>query len=753
LKQYIYIATALLLLAYPLAAQHTIKGIVLEETEKGVFNPLPLASVHWAGTTIATTTDTSGIFTIPHTQGQTLLVVGYVGLLPDTLEVTPENMNNLRIVLKTGVALEEVEVTAETRGLTLDRLNPIKITTMTEKELFKAACCNLSESFETNPAVDVTISDAVTGTKQIQMLGLAGVYTQITTENMPGIRGLAAANGLGYLPGTWIESIQVTKGIGSVANGYESITGQINAEMRKPNGNDRVFANVYSNSQGRFEGNLVLGQDVSKKWSTALLLHGSTLTQNVDMNRDGYRDMPTGYQLNAVNRWMYSNMKGLSAQIGVKALVEDKTGGDKRFDGNRQQAINNGIFGANIKTERFEVWGKTGYVFAKKKYESIGFMWSALSHNQNSFFGTKTYNARQQSVYANLIYQSIIGNTNHKYRTGLSFLHDKYNEQIGLDTLPQNLQRTETVPGAFFEYTWTATPRWMIIGGLRGDYHNLFGFFATPRINARYDRGKGTVLHFTAGRGQRTANIFAENMQLLASNRKFMLPAGWQTTSAYNLKPEVAWNFGISLTTEVKIASRNATLEADVFHTRFQNQVVVDLDNTARQAAFYNLQGKSYANSAQVQLTYEPVRRFEVRLAYRYYDVKTQYQSGLLQRYLLSPHRAFINASYKTRSKWVFDATATWFGPKRLPNTTANPESLQLPVHSPSYVIVHAQITKTIGKKWDVYVGAENLLDYRQTRLIVDPSNPTGTYFDASMIWGPVQGRMVYVGARFRIKK
>lgn len=749
-KKYIYILV-LALATIPASAQQAVHGTVLEKDEKGKQVPLAYATVHWANSPTGTLTDSAGKFKISWDGKQQLLVFAAMGYVNDTLKVTPENMHQLHMVLSPNAATttDEVIIDGESKATTIDRLNPIKANIMTEKELFKAACCNLSESFETNPAVDVVYSDAITGAKQIQMLGLAGIYTQITTENLPGVRGLAAPYGMGYVPGTWIESIQVTKGVGSVANGYESITGQINAELRKPEGKDRVFANAYANNQGRYEGNLVVGQKLSKALSTGLMMHASTLSHHIDQNKDGFMDMPTGSHYSIVNRWNYNNGKTLEGQWGIKALTDDKESGQIS---NTHGGHN--LYRVRIKTERFEVFGKTGYVFKSEKYKSFGLMWSALTHNQQSQFGLNRHNARQQSVYANLIYQSIFGNTHHKYRGGISFLHDNYTEEISfMDTSTFTTGRVETVPGAFFEYTWTVTEKWMIISGLRGDYHNQFGFFATPRIHARYDAGSGTVLHFMAGRGQRTANIFAENMQLFATSRQFVLPANWQRNYAYGLQPEVAWNMGISLTTEIKIGHRYATLEADAFRTEFVNQVVVDLDNTARQVAFYNLNGKSFANSAQVQFTYEPIRRLETRVAYRFYDVKTQYQSGLLQKYLQSPHRAFINVAYKTKSKWMFDVTASWFGSKRLPSTAANTEEYKLPTRSPSFVVVNAQITKTIGKKWDVYAGCENLLDFRQTRLIVNPENPASQYFDASMIWGPIQGRMVYVGARFRMKK
>lgn len=739
-------------------AQHMVKGVVMEETDKGEFIPLPYAKVYWANSDIGVITDSSGIFSIEHIEKYSQLVVSFVGYISDTLEVNHQNLNDLRVVLRVRkeLKLEEVTVSEESKSIKIRRLDPIKANIMEEKELFKAACCNLSESFETNPAVDVTYSDAITGAKQIQMLGLAGIYTQINTENIPSIRGLNAIHGLSHIPGSWVESIQVTKGIGTVVNGYESMTGQINTELRKPDGKDKIFANVYANHQGRYEGNLIAARKLNKTWSTALLLHSSTRTFKMDQNNDGFMDMPQGYQNNIINRWKFDTHKGWMGQFGVKVLVDNLYGGQLNYNGENQlPTLNNGIYGVNLYTERFEVFGKSGYVFPHKKYKSIAIIANAFTQNQRSFFGANRYNAREQSVYANFIYQSIVGSTDHKFKTGISFIHDVHQEQVVLQNpgITTNVGRIENVPGIFYEHTWTVNEQWIVIGGIRGDYHNIFGAFVTPRLHARYDIGDGTVLHLTAGQGRRTANIFAENMQLFASSRQFVLPSQWQTQPVYNLQQEVAWNMGASFTTDIKIGRRYATLELDVFRTQFENQIVIDLDNSAQQVAIYNLTGQSFANSAQAQINYSPIRRLDVRIAYRYFDVRTDYQSGLLQRYLLSPHRAFINASYKTRSKWAFDATANWFAQKRLPTTANNPEQLQLGEKSPAFFVVNTQITKSIKRKWEVYVGVENLLDFRQERLIVDPNQPFGNNFDASIVWGPIQGRMLYVGARFRIKK
>jgi outer membrane receptor for ferrienterochelin and colicins len=728
----------------PVAA-HVIKGVILENDKKGDFKPLQGASVVWLGTNDGVVTDSNGVFQIKHEGNSSRLVVSYTGYESDTITVT--DMQELKIILASGKGLAEVRVTAKQRSTYVSSLSPIRTQIMTEKELFKAACCNLSESFETNPSVDVSYNDAVTGSKQIQLLGLSGNYTQLTVENLPGPRGIATPLGLNSIAGPWVESIQLTKGIGSVANGYESISGQINVELKKPENSEKLYANVYVNDFGKTDVNLNLSQKIGKKWSTALLLHDDFLTnKKLDFNKDGFRDLPTGNLFSAINRWKYDNGNGLLAQFGIKVLNDKRTGGEVDFNPDEDKFTNNN-YGLGINTKRYEAFGKIGYVFPEKKYKSIGLQLSAINHKQNSYFGMTKYDAEQQNFYSNLIYQSIINNTNHKFRTGFSFLYDKYNE----DFRTSNFRRTEVVPGAFFEYTYSYLDKLNIVAGIRGDHNSLFGFFLTPRLHVRYEPVTGTTIRLSAGRGQRTANIFAENTSVFVSSRQVNIIDA-EPGKAYGLNPEVAWNKGITIDQKFKLFSRDALLSLDYFRNDFDNQVIVDLENP-REVRFYNLNGKSYSNSFQAELSMEPIKKLDVRLAYRYFDVKTTYSGKLLARPLIAPHRAFGNLSYSANG-WKFDYTINYNGNKRIPSTQANLPQYQQSERSPDYILMNAQITKTIGKRYpiDVYLGGENLTNYFQKGAIVAADQPFNPYFDASLIWGPVSGRMIYAGLRLKIK-
>lgn len=741
MKKAILIAAFILPLLFSLRAQ-MLQGVVLEKNIKGDLSPLIGASVYWAGTTIGVTTDTIGVFKIKPDSISKKLVVSYIGYISDTILISKQI--KIKVVLDITKNLKEVEIVGRENSIKISSLDPIKTQLMTGKELVKAACCNLSESFETNPSVDVSYSDAISGAKQIQMLGLSGIYTQLTSENLPGIRGLASSYGLAYVPGSWIEGIQVIKGTGSVANGYESIAGQINVELKKPDEkSDKLFFNVYGNDMGKTEANVNFTQKINEHLYSSLMLHGNYFNNRMDINRDGFIDAPIGSQVNILNRWKYENAHGLEIQWGVKTLRDDKMGGQMAYDP-KTDYLKSSKYGLEINTQRLEGFGKIGYVFPQSTYKSIGFMFSALDHQQNSYFGYNIYNGRQQTIYGNLIYQSIIGNTHHKFRTGLSYVYDKYNESL----TSANYKRTESVPGTFYEYTYSGLAGFTLVSGLRGDYNNLYGLIVTPRINAKYDLSEKTILRVSAGRGQRTANVFAENSSAFASSRQIQIITN--TNSLAGLKPEIAWNEGLNLTHNFRLNYHDGSIGLDFYRTDFVNQVVVDLDKDPQKILFYNLKGKSFSSSFQAEVNYELIKNLDVRLAYRWYDVKTTYSDVLMEKSLTAQNRAFANFAYEYK-KLKFDYTINWNGKKRIPETSSNPINYRINNYSPTYFIMNAQVTKAFGKNFDLYLGMENITNYTQHNLIIAADQPFGNYFDSSLIWGPVSGRMTYFGFRYKL--
>ena len=647
--------------------------------------------------------------------------------------------------------IEEVKLVKQKKGIQKSLTKTTNTQVVTSKELLKAACCNLAESFETNPSIDVNFSDALTGTKQIKMLGLTSPYLMITEENIPSVRGASQAYGLSFTPGTWIESIQITKGAGSVVNGYESITGQINTELIKPMKDIPFFLNAYGSTDSRFELNTHFNKLVSDKWATSLFVHGNTRIAKNDMNEDGFLDNPLGKQFNITNRWQYANPEsGFVSFINLKYMNDKKQTGELDFDPDRDKLTTN-FWGSEINTERFDFASKIGYIFKDMPYQSIGFQNAFSNHNQQSYFGLNQYDIRQQSYYSNLIFNSIINNTLHKFATGLNFTYDKYDEFVNL----ADVSRIDNSVGAFFEYTYDNNDKFSLIAGGRLDYHNRLGSFFTPRLNIKYNPWEKAVLRFSAGRGKRAANIFAENQSLFASSRVFSVLD--TKGKIYGLNPEIAWNYGISFTQNFLLFGRSADVSVDFYRTDFQNQAVIDLYQSPQEVLFYNLKGKSYANSLQLEFNYEIVHHLNLRTAYKYYDISTDYLSGSFQRPLQAKHRFFGNLEYETQitdkgKQWKFDYTFNWLGEQQLPNTASNPIGDRLPEFSPSFAVMNMQITKTFSSTFEMYVGGENIGNYRQDKAILGSDNPFGPNFDTSIVYAPVFGQMYYAGLRFKVK-
>ncbi|HKO78576.1 MAG TPA: TonB-dependent receptor [Flavobacterium sp.] len=647
--------------------------------------------------------------------------------------------------------LKEIKVQSKRKSLQKSYTVTGNTTLVTKKELLKAACCNLAESFETNPSIDVNFSDALTGTKQIKMLGLTSPYLMMTQENVPSVRGASQVYGLSFTPGPWIESIQITKGAGSVVNGFESISGQINTELIKPMSEVPFLLNAYGSTDSRFELNADINQKLSDKWATSLLLHGNMRNSEMDKNEDGFLDNPLQKQFNLLNRYQYYNAEtGWVSFINLQYMNDTKLMGQTNFDPDTDRGTTNS-WGSEIDTKKIDVSTKIGYVFKDMPYQSIGFQNAFSSYDQDSYFGLNGYNIKQNSFYSNLIFNSIINNEKNKFATGLNFTYDSYNEFVNTT----DYSRIDNTVGAFFEYTFDNQDDFSLILGGRVDYGNRLGVFATPRVHMKYNPWEKGVLRVSAGRGKRPANIFAENQTLFASSRTFdVTNAGGKL---YGLDPEIAWNYGLSFMQGFKLFNRNGDVTADFYRTNFQNQVVVDIMQSPQQVIFHNLDGASFANSFQLEFNYELAKHLELRSAYKYYDIKTDYLSGKYQRPLQAAHRFFGNLGYETHIKdkgqqWKFDFTYNWIGEQQLPYTASNPVEFQLPEHSPAYSLMNAQITRVFSSTFEVYAGGENIGNYTQNPAIVDAQNPFGPYFDATILYAPVFGQMYYAGLRFKIK-
>ncbi len=741
-----YILILFLSLPISIIAQDGIKGMVMEANAENKHIGLAGANVYWLNSQIGTMTKDDGTFSIPYSKEYNKLIISFVGFQTDTLTIEKPRM--VHHWLQPSNQLDEVVVQQERDAIQKTYFSAQNVVTVNSAELLKAACCNLSESFETNPAIDVNFNDALTGTKQIQMLGLTSPYLLITQENIPMVRGASQAYGLTFTPGTWVESIQITKGAGSVVNGYESISGQINTELQKPLTDTPIFVNGYANLNGRLELNTHINRKLSDKWSTGFYIHGNRRDVEVDNNDDGFLDAPLANQINIANRWQYQNPeKGWVSFFNVRFLNDEKQVGQTDFNPDMDKFTTN-TWGSKIDTRRFDSSLKLGYVFPESPYQSFGFQVAYSKHKQDSFYGFNVYDIDHESVYSNFLFNSIIGNTKNKFKTGLTLAYDGYDELVN----NQNFGRVDQSLGAFFEYSYTNLEKLSLTAGLRVDTHNRLGTFITPRLHVRYTPWEKGSLRGSFGVGRRAANIFAENQKLFASSRAIRLVQN--DGNIYGFDAEKAFNYGVSFLQGFSLFNRPGNVTVDYYRTDFENQVVVDWENP-REVVFSNLEGKSFANSLQFEINHEVLPNVELRAAYKYYDVKTDFQTGLLQKPLQARNRYFANIGYNTNEKengsqWRFDYTLHALGQQRLPDTSSNPEEFRLGEFSDAYSLMNAQITKVFSKKFEIYLGGENLTNFRQNNPVLGAEDPFGANFDTTIVFAPILGRMVYAGFRFK---
>ncbi len=718
-------------------AADKIRGYIFDEKKQPVIG----ANIYWENSQKGVSSDTNGFFEIDPPKGHEHLIVTYTGYVPQHVHIEDAN-EEIQVFLKEDTKLlDEVVISKRSPGTVTQRSSILQSQKVTLGEIRRDACCNLGESFVTNPSVDVAYADAATGAKQIKLLGLAGTYVQMLTENYPNFRGAAASYGMDYIPGPWMDGIYISKGTSSVKNGYEALAGQINVEYKKPETMDKLSMNLFTSDALRMEANADASIHLNDNVRTALFVHYSNDTQAHDRNNDGFLDYPKTEQFNLMNRWEQET-ENYVGQYGVKYLHENRTGGQDTEHHNIADP-----YVISLKTNRREFFTKQAYstVNDDNLMTSTALIASGSIHDQKSMYDATSYNINQKNLYLSLIFEKEFSHK-HSLSTGLSLNYDGFDEMLA----GESYNRKETVPGAYLQYTYNLNDKFIVLAGVRADNSNRFGFFATPRLHVKYNPAEWLHLRASIGKGFRTANVLAENNYLLASSRKINI--------ADNLDQEEAWNTGLNATFYIPIGDRQMTIIGDYYYTRFLKQVVVDVDSDPHAISFYNLDGgKSYSNSAQIEVSYPFFDGFTLTAAYRYTRSMSDYRNPatgevrFLNKPLMNDYKGLITASYQTPlRKWQFDATAQINGGGRMPTPDAvNPlwdDSFK------PFTVVNSQITKFF-RNWSVYVGAEDLFDFRQANPIIDAANPRSDNFDATMIWGPVHGRIVYAGLRFNVPR
>ncbi|MFI3316818.1 MAG: TonB-dependent receptor [Rikenellaceae bacterium] len=763
-----YIAISVVSLLTVDAMAQNLEGVILDSEN----SPLVGASVWWAGTTIGEATDLDGNFSIHRLKGYNSLVASYVGFQNDTILIT-DKTDRIKFNLSSqGVGIEDVVIESTLGGNYISYQAIAKNETISFAGLCKMACCNLAESFENSAAVTVGYSDAISGARQIKMLGLAGVYTQILDESRPIMRGIGSPYGLSYTPGMWLNSIQVSKGVSSVTAGHEAITGQINLEHRKPTDSERLFVNLFLNDELRPEINISSALPVTsdRRLSTVLMLHasGDTDLNVMDHNGDGFRDMPSTSQYNFSNRWLYSADSGVQLRWGFKALKEERLGGDLDYqESGYQTMFQDNIYGSKIDNSGYNAYVKLGVPVGAAVYDAeneselrsnVALVADFDAFDEEAYFGLNTYDGRERSVSLDLKYNHYFTASSSLIVGASSYLQNidervaNITPWLSSDDNLFDLSRQENEVGLYAEYTYTPSDRFSLVAGLRGDYNFYFDRdFYTPRTHIRWAITPSTVLRMSAGLGYRTANVVTDNIGIMATGRKFIFDNG--TDSQFDTQEKAA-TYGVSLTQTFTLTRpSDATISFDYFRSDFFNQVIVDQEFDSENIHIYNSDGDSFTDTYQLDFNWSPVERFDIFATYRYSNSKVTLnrpdgEQVVVDRPLVSSYKTLLNLQYATAyRRWVFDVTAQYNGSMRLPTQTG---ALADSSYSPSYPMFYAQVSRRI-RNVDLYAGCENIANYYQPTPIIAASDPYSTAFNSSVVWGPLMGRKFYIGLRYNL--
>ena len=773
---------SLLFLLFSSASVSTLRAQDLRGVVRDADNqPLVGASVYWAGTTVGASTDAQGAFLLHRVKGYDRLVASYLGYVNDTLRIDAAASRAEFTLRAEGVELEGVVVEGALSGNFVKQDGIVKGEMISFAGLCKMACCNLAESFENSASVTVGYSDAISGARQIKMLGLAGTYTQILDENRPIMRGLSAPYGLSYTPGMWLNSIQVSKGVASVTAGHDAITGQINLEHRKPTDSERLFVNLYLDDELRPEANITTAFPVSKdgKLTSILLLHGSgdTDVRKMDHNDDGFRDLPLSTQFNVANKWLYAADNGTQVRWGWKFVQESRLGGmlGYRNTSAMREAMADGwdwtrtgtampLYGSHIRNRNANGYFKVGMPVGPSVYDAdeqdemrsnLAFVADFDHFDENAYFGLNTYEGNQNSVSLNLMYNHYFTYRS-SFNVGVQAHLDYFRESLDNDTpwldssRSYNLDRDEQEVGAYAEYTYAVKDRLSVVAGLRGDYNAFYDrFFLTPRGHVKWNITSSTALRASAGLGYRSTDVITDNIGMLATGRALIIPE----LDALN-RLEKALTVGGSLTQTFGLVNPgDATLSFDYFRTQFYNAVVVDQEYDPETIRVYSSTGRSWTDTYQIDFTWTPVERLDIFATFRYTDSEMTIdrpngRTARVERPLVSRYKTLLNIQYATKfRRWTFDATAQLNGPSRIPTQTGD---LADSYYSPRYPMFYAQVSRKVGK-FDIYVGCENIADYRQEDPILNWQNPYDYRFNSMNVWGPLMGRKFYAGLRFNL--
>lgn len=708
-----------------------IMGNVVDEQNKS----LEGAVIYWMESQTGTTTNANGYFKIDRAEGDLHLILSLTGYQKDTVLVDIESTYQV-FVLREGILLNQVNVESQRQSNSFSRIEALNIESLEKKEFKKAACCSLSESFQTSNAVDVSYTNASTGTKEIQFLGLRGLYSHFLIENREAFGGILSSTALDLIPGTWLDKVNIQKGASDVKSGAQSMTGGINVQLKKPFEDYPIFVNLFGDLHGRFESNIHLNKQWSEASSSGVYFNLGSFSNRRDHNGDSFIDEPGMQRINTMVRNIFFGDK-FEGQVNAQIVYEDRSGG---------QLYRDNAYDISQDTRHYNLSGNLGFVGFEKEFQSTGSIYNLSRSEIKSSFGGKSFIADENRASIQLLYNHPFGDGRHQVVLGPQFDYHKAYEEYNT-TLSQRYE--EKIAGIFSEYTFRNNMhldnKLTITAGLRADWIIDDQLMLIPRASIRYLFADDWTFRASAGRGYRHGRLLSDHIFYFASSKQ------WNISTNNFL--EKSWNTGFNVVGKPYLNGKELQVNFDIYNTWFEQQTILDLDQDYNTINVYELNGKSKALQLITTISYPVMDWLNLKLGMKYTETKSQYVQAYRSVPMVPKYRGLISLDMESENKkWLWNISSNYVGRMRLPDKNNVPHEF---IHdhvgfTNPYLLLQSQLTYT-SRYWEFYAGCENLLNKTQHNAIIDAQNPFGPYFNAAEVYAPVSGIKPYIGLKWKI--
>lgn len=720
-----------------LGITQNVTGYILDENNA----PLEGASIHsLEEPSIGVMTNQKGYFELLVGSKTTQMIFDYIGYQSDTLSLKSYFFLNLKPTSQKSVVITEL-----TAGAFQSKASVGQVEIISAKEFSKAACCDLAGCFGTQGSVRVETNNVLTNTKSLSLLGLRSTYNQVLIDGMPLFNGLSNIYGINTIPSAVIKKIFISKGTASGIQGYEGIAGQINVITNDYDSVNKVYVNTYVNSFLESQFNVLSNYSLGKFTKGIFGLHTTQMHNNMDRDDDGFLDMPKTERYSFSNKLIfdYNAKKQHQSTFYISGIKENKLGGMSSYR-SIKDTIKSNTYGVAVDYSELKSYFKHAYLISEKillKTQLSGFY-----HKQESWFGLLNYKALQTNIYGN-IEMDYKYNKDNKFTVALSHRFSNIEEKIRFN----NSDTIRKYNGQYLN-NWNVTglllennnvfleDKLVLLTSLRIDYYNRVRY--TPRFLLRYIPNEQHTLRYSIGTGWRIPTVFSDYQSVLGGNRNVVF--------SENPDVEQAINTGISYGYEWDIGVNHFSLNGDYYHTYFKNQYVGDYLSSSSQVLFYNQKNASFTDVAQLDFNAILNKRIEFKLNYNYTNAIITINGTKENQVFIPKHRLLGSLSYHLEH-WQFDFQGHWNGRQHLPNTSSNPLKYQRGNYSPGYFNANTQVTYKV-KVLELYLGCENITNFRQIRPIVAWQEPFSTYFDTYSTWASNKGIEFYFGLRWFIK-